>query len=96
MSQAFQRGGYRAVLQGRLSDSKKRSQRQYVSPVTLANLTAQLREREETLALLEQGYEEHSPLLLDINIQSDPAYDFLHADERYRSLIKRIGLPPAY
>jgi tetratricopeptide (TPR) repeat protein len=95
-AQAFQRGGYRAVLQCWLSDSKKRSQRQYVSPVTLANLTAQLREREETLALLEQGYEEHSPLLLDIDVQFDPAYDFLHSDGRYRSIIKKIGLPPAY
>jgi hypothetical protein len=29
-------------------------------------------------------------------VQNDPAYDFLHSDERYRSIIKRVGLPPAY
>jgi hypothetical protein len=37
---------------------------------------------------------QHSPLLLWI--QNDPAYDFLHSDERYRSIIRGIGLPPAY
>jgi hypothetical protein len=26
----------------------------------------------------------------------DPAFDFLHSDERYRSIIQRIGLSPAY
>jgi hypothetical protein len=29
-------------------------------------------------------------------IQCNPAFDFLHSDPRYRSLIHRIGLPPAY
>jgi hypothetical protein len=28
--------------------------------------------------------------------QSAPAFDFLHADPRYRSLIKKMGLPPMY
>ena len=92
--QAFEHGGYRAVIQAQLTHWKKQSQRQYVSPVWLAGLTAELGEREQTLALLEKGYEEHSPLLL--GVQFDPAYDFLHADERYRSLIKKMGLPPAY
>jgi hypothetical protein len=36
----------------------------------------------------------HSPFPLDI--QNDANFDFLHTDERYRSLIQRIGLPPAY
>lgn len=92
--QAFQHGGYRAVLQRRLDYWKKQSQRRYVSPVQLAGLTAELGMREKTLALLEQGYEEHSPLLLDV--QFDPAYDFLHGEERYRSIIRKVGLPPAY
>ena len=65
-----------------------------VSVVDLARLYGQLGQREKTLALLEEGYRQHSPLLLDI--QNDCSFDFLHNDERYRSLIKRIGLPPAW
>lgn len=73
---------------------KQKAARHYVSPVDFAVLYAQLGQQEETLSYLEQGYREHSPLLLWI--QNDPAYDFLHSDERYRSIIRRVGLPPAY
>jgi hypothetical protein len=31
-----------------------------------------------------------------LRTQSDPAFDFLHADPRYRSLIQKMGLPPSY
>jgi TolB-like protein/DNA-binding winged helix-turn-helix (wHTH) protein len=93
-AEAFRQGGYRGVVQKRLDLWRRLSERHYVSPVTLAGLTAQLRGRERTLTLLEEGQEEHSPLLLDI--QFDPAYDFLHSDERYRSIINKVGLPPAY
>jgi hypothetical protein len=48
----------------------------------------------KTLALLEEAHRQHSPLLLDI--QNDPTFDFLHGYERYRSVIRRIGRPPAY
>jgi hypothetical protein len=60
----------------------------------VAELYAQLGDREQTLSQLEEAFQQHSPPLLWI--QSDAAYDFLHADPRYRSLIQRIGLPPAY
>jgi tetratricopeptide (TPR) repeat protein len=91
---AFQQGGYKAVVRWQLGDLKKKSSSYYVSPVDLSLLYAQLGDREKTLSLLEQGYREHSPILLWV--QNDPAYDFLHSDERYRSIIKRVGLPPAY
>jgi tetratricopeptide (TPR) repeat protein len=91
---AFQQGGYKNVVRWQLGDLKKKSSSQYVSPVDLSLLYAQLGDREKTLSLLEQGFREHSPLLLWV--QNDPAYDFLHSDERYRSIIKRVGLPPAY
>jgi hypothetical protein len=73
---------------------KRQSSANYVSPVDLALRYAQLGYRDDTLAQLEQGYRQHSPLLLWI--QNERAYDFLHSDERYRSIIKRVGLPPAY
>jgi hypothetical protein len=49
-------------------------------------------DREHTFALIEEGYRQHSPR--ELFIQSDPAFDFLHADLRYRSLIQKMGLPP--
>ena len=91
---AFEKGGYKAVLLQNVSYLKHKSATQYVSPVDLALQYAQLGQREETLSFLEEGYRQHSPLLLWI--QCDPAYDFLHGEERYRSIIKGIGLPPAY
>ncbi len=91
---AFEKGGYQAVILWQLSHLKQKSAKHYVSPVDLALQYAQLGRREETRASLEEGYRQRSPLLLWI--QNDPAYDFLHGDERYRSIIRRIGLPPAY
>jgi TolB-like protein/DNA-binding winged helix-turn-helix (wHTH) protein/Flp pilus assembly protein TadD len=90
----FEEGGYKGVLLGQVRRLKQQSATQYVSPVDLSLPYAQLGRKEETLSLLEEGYRQHSPLLLWI--QTDPAYDFLHAEERYRSIIKQIGLPPAY
>lgn len=91
---AFQQGGYKAMLAWQISNLEKKSASQYISPVDLALGYAQLGQREKTLSLLEEGYQQRSPKLL--YIQSDPAYDFLHSDPLYRSLIQRIGLPPAY
>ncbi len=91
---AFQQGGYTAVLRWQIRDMEHRAATQYISPVDLAYAYAQLGEREKTLALLEEGYGQHSPSMLDI--QNDSAFDFLHADQRYRSLVQKIGLPPAW
>jgi TolB-like protein/DNA-binding winged helix-turn-helix (wHTH) protein len=91
---AWDRGGYNAVLQMQISTLERLASKQYVSPVDLALLYAQLGEREKTLSLLEAGMRERNPNLLWI--QCDPAYDFLPNDRRYRDLIQKIGLPPAW
>lgn len=88
------RGGYKAVVREHLNFRLKESKNSYVSPVDLALQYAILGDHENAIANLEKGFQEHSPLLLWI--QCDPAYDFLHADPRWRSLIQRIGLPLAY
>jgi TolB-like protein/DNA-binding winged helix-turn-helix (wHTH) protein len=90
----FEKGGYKALLLWQINNLKQQSAKQYVSPVDLALQYAQLGQKEQTLSLLEEGYRQRSPLLLWI--QNDPAYDFLHSDERYRSIIKGVGLPPKY
>jgi TolB-like protein/DNA-binding winged helix-turn-helix (wHTH) protein len=91
---AWEQGGYNAVLHAQISDMERKSAQQYVSPVELALLYAQLGQREKTLDLLKAGLRERNPDLFWI--QCDPAYDFLHTDERYRSIIRKIGLPPAW
>jgi TolB-like protein/DNA-binding winged helix-turn-helix (wHTH) protein len=90
---AYRLGGRRAALHWQLDQLELKSRATYVSPVDLALIHAQLGDREQTLSLLEQGVREHSPLLMWIHF--DPAYDFLNSDERYRSIIRSVGIANA-
>jgi TolB-like protein/DNA-binding winged helix-turn-helix (wHTH) protein len=92
--QTYQKGGYSALLLWRIDNLKQQALKKYVSPVDFALQYAQLGQKEKTLSYLEAGLREHHPALLWI--QDDPAYDFLHSDERYRAIIKATGLPPKY
>ena len=90
--QAFETGGYAAVVRCRLAALEKRAKSERVSTFSLAELHGMLGEQEKTLALLEQGVHERDPLLLFM-MKADPSFDFLHADPRYRSLALEMGLP---
>jgi TolB-like protein/DNA-binding winged helix-turn-helix (wHTH) protein len=92
---AFETGGYAAVVRCQLAAVEKSARTGRVSTFVLADLHGRLSEHDETLALLEQGANDRDPLLL-LWAQSDPAFDFLHADPRYRSVIQKMGLPPMY
>jgi TolB-like protein/DNA-binding winged helix-turn-helix (wHTH) protein len=92
---AFETGGYAAVVRCQLAAVEKRARTAKFSTFELADLHGRLREHDATLALFEQGVNERDPRLL-LLAQSDPAFDFLHADPRYRSLIRKMGLPPMY
>ena len=92
---AFETGGYAAVVRCRLAADERRARSRRVSTFALADLHGRLSEHDETLAVFKQGVNDRDPLLL-LLAQSDPAFDFLHADPRYRSLIQKMGLPPMY
>jgi TolB-like protein/DNA-binding winged helix-turn-helix (wHTH) protein len=91
---AYQTGGYRAVVRWQLRSLEQEAKSHYVSPVSLATLHAELGQRDTTLALLEEALRQRSPQLLWV--QTERAFDFLHTDPRYRSLVQRIGLPAQY
>jgi TolB-like protein/DNA-binding winged helix-turn-helix (wHTH) protein len=94
LRRAYEKGGARGFIQWQLDRRLLQSKTQYVSPGELADDYAQLGERDKTLVLLEDAYSRH---FIDvIFIQGDPAFDFLHKDPRYRSLVQRMHLPPAY
>jgi TolB-like protein/DNA-binding winged helix-turn-helix (wHTH) protein/Tfp pilus assembly protein PilF len=94
LRKAYLQGGYQATLVWLFNQNKKDALTGYVPPGDQAVITARLGRGDEAIAYLEQAYQQHSPVLL--NIQNMEPFDFLHGDPRYRSLIKRIGLPPAY
>ena len=91
---AFRRGGFHATLEWNLSVYQQRAAKRYVSPIIFAWAYAQLRRKEETLQYLEQAYEEHAPDM--VRVQGFPDFDFVHPEPRYRAIIKKMGLPPAY
>jgi len=91
---AFKRGGYPAVVRWQIAEHEERGKTGYSSPVEVAQLYALLGNRERALTLLEEGLAQRSPQL--VFIQSDPAYDFLHGEARYRTVVRRVGLPESY
>jgi hypothetical protein len=90
----YERGGRKAVLQLQLNDLKIRCHKEHISPFDLADAYAALGMKDETLQKLGDAYREHSPAL--VFLQDEPVFDFLHSDERYHELVKKIGLTPTY
>jgi hypothetical protein len=76
------------------SSTKSQNVNGYISPLAQANNYAQAENKQEALRCLEQAYGEHSSKL--VFLQNNPVFDFLHSDARYRALVKKVGLPPAY
>ena len=91
---AYRQGGYKATLVWLVNQNKKLELTGYVPPGDQAVVAARLGRGDEVIAYLEQAYQQHSPALLDI--QNREPFDFLHRDPRYQSIVKRVGLPPAY
>lgn len=91
---AFTRGGRHAVLLWMLGDLQSQSQKHYVSPYRFAQIYAGLGEKQQALDALEETVRQHSTLIF--YVQTDFVFDSLHADPRYRTMIRRIGLPPSW
>ncbi len=91
---ATRKGGLRGRVAGHLEDLKSAATKEYISPKDFAGAHAQLRHREETLHYLEESYRERAPWL--VHMQHDPDFDFLHGEPRYRAIVAKMGLPPAW
>jgi TolB-like protein/DNA-binding winged helix-turn-helix (wHTH) protein len=91
---AYTRGGEKAVAQWDATVTEARAREECISPWDLAQIVAQTRDKEEALKYLEAAYRAHASFL--ITVQSEPVFDFLHDDPRYRALLSKLDLKPAY
>lgn len=90
LARAFARDGYRGWMKAKLQDLQKTAEKETVSPFEFADLYANLGEADMAMRYLEFAYQEHSAIL--VRLQINPAFDVLHSDPRYRDLIRRLGL----
>jgi hypothetical protein len=70
---------------------KKRSRREYVSPYEIAEYYAMMDDRDRAFEWLEKAYQEHSAGLE--YLKTADVFEPFHADPRYVSLLRRVGLP---
>ena len=67
------------------------SRQGYISPVAFATNYALLNDKDKAFKWLEKAFEEHTPGMLDLDL--DPDYDNLRSDPRFRDLVRRMNLP---
>jgi len=67
------------------------SRKRYVSPYGLAQIYAALNKREDTFKWLQTGYDEHAVWMGYLAV--DPIFDRFRSDERFKDLLRRVGLP---
>jgi serine/threonine-protein kinase len=82
------KGFWRKALDFKMQQAKKGDVAWYV----LAEINAQLGDKDQVFAALEKSYEEH-----EHNVRfvvADPLWDDLRSDPRYSNLVRRMGLEP--
>src|SRR6185295_11501956 len=88
--------GYALAKSGRTGDArtvlgKLKTTSAYVSPVELGSLYVGLGEYEAAFELLEQGFQAHDLQMQFLKV--DRTYDPIRSDQRFGSLMRRVGLP---
>jgi len=67
------------------------SRKRYVSPYGLAQIYAASNKNEDTFKWLEAAYEDHAVWMGYLAV--DPIFDRYRSDERFKDLLRRVGLP---
>ena len=66
------------------------SSRRYVSPYGIAQIYAALNDKEQTYRWLEIAYRDHAVWMSYLAV--DPVFDSIRPEERFRNLLRRVGL----
>jgi hypothetical protein len=83
----------RAVTETLLERMATTAKTNYVSPRGFVELYVRIGDKENALRWLDRAFAEHSSFL--VQIAHDPAYESLHTDPRFRTMLYRMGAPGA-
>jgi DNA-binding winged helix-turn-helix (wHTH) protein/TolB-like protein/Tfp pilus assembly protein PilF len=89
LGHAYAVSGRKAEAQRVLAQLDQQKQR-YISPYTIATIYAGLGEKDQAFKWLEKAFEDRDIWLM--NLKVDPVLKSLRSDQRFESLLQRIGL----
>jgi TolB-like protein/Tfp pilus assembly protein PilF len=92
LGHAYAAAGRRDEALAVLAQLQETGKEKYVAPFTIAIIYAGLGDRDRAFEWLERAYECRSWGLLWLKV--DPSLDSLRSDERFTSLLRRVGLEP--
>ena len=87
----YRKSGYAGVLQGSLEGLKEVSKERYVPPYHVAQIYARLADKQQTLAWLEQAFNERDTQLTYMKVE--PAFDEIRSNPRFQQLLHRLAMP---
>ncbi len=90
LRQAYAKAGTRGYLQKDLELAEEQLKQGPVRPWRMAQIYHLLGDKDRTFAWLEKAYAERDGLMPFLKVS--PQYENLHADPRFTSLLRRIGL----
>jgi tetratricopeptide (TPR) repeat protein len=93
MDAGFRSGGWPAALHRAIEVllAQRKAKTGYVSPYQIAQLYADLRDKDHAFEWLNTAYQEHDTFLL--SLRTDFAMDSLRSDPRYTELVRKVGFP---
>jgi eukaryotic-like serine/threonine-protein kinase len=93
MDTGFRGGGWPVALRKAIEVSlaQRNSKAEYASPYGIAQLCADLGDKNHAFEWLNTAYQEHDMSL--ISLRTDFTMDSLRSDPRYAELVRKIGLP---
>ena len=93
MEAGFRSGGWSGALRKGLEVSlaQRKANTEYVAPTGIAEVYAQLGDRDHAFQWLNTAYQERDGGLA--GLQTDFMLDSLHSDPRYAELVRKIGFP---
>jgi|CZKC01.1.fsa_nt_gi TolB-like protein/predicted Ser/Thr protein kinase/cytochrome c-type biogenesis protein CcmH/NrfG len=93
LDMGFRSGGWPGALHKGIEVllAQRKAKTGYVSPLGIAQLYAELRDRDRAFEWLNTAYREHDALLY--SVRTDFLLDSLRSDPRYAELVRKIGVP---